>query len=360
MQIPANANARGMVFNARMLEIVQFFSLVKAHTKNWPARGIVPTSAAVLEAVSSTPSEVQPSATVFPPSGTSPSFAVTPPADTSLTGAGCAGEETPAGRQEKALVVLLLNRSLDDPFATDPQNAWTRLQAHANQILSAVSKGSEGKIEAAVVSYGRDAAGEIEVRTTFDGPLAGQTVVKDCDLSAGSLRVDEVEQQEPNGVGGLMTITVKRKVFVELDPTPLASTQPAFAAVSQLVGSWCATHPAARMPPVVLHLTHDAVDAEELEKSAGVLSQVQTEDGTVRLYHLVATEKPHASVSYPETDDGLQTLGLKKLWTLSSPLLAVEQLAASHPFLVRPNSRGMVVNAKFDLLLKGITSGRSS
>jgi hypothetical protein len=96
-----------------------------------------------------------------------------------------------------------------------------------------------------------------------------------------------------------------------------------------------------------------------LETAAGVLSQIQTRDGGPRLFHLVATEKPHPSVSYPETDEGLQTPEMKKLWELSSPLLAIEQLSASQPILVKPHSRGMVVNGKFDLLVKGITSAWS-
>jgi hypothetical protein len=211
-----------------------------------------------------------------------------------------------------------------------------------------------------VVAYGRDGSGAVEVRTTYDGPLTGQTVVKDCDLASGALRVDEVEQQEPNGVGGLMTITLKKKIFVELDPTPAASAQPTFAAVSKIVKSWCAAHPSAAVSPAVVHLTRDAVDVDELQELASELDHVQTQVGPPRLYHLVATETPHSSVSYPEDDEGLQTTALKKIWALSSPLQGVEKLAASNPHLVKPNSRGVVVNAKFDLLVKGITSGWSS
>jgi hypothetical protein len=359
MHIPADNQARGVVANAKMVDIVQFLSLVKSHTKNWPARAAVsaPAEQSTAAPPDSTPPEqsVAVSAANDLSSGIVDTVESTVPANADL--GDVASLATP---EEKALVVLLLNRSLEDPFAADPKSAWARLQDHANQLLSTIAKGSQGKIEVGVVSYGRDSVGEIEIRKTFDGPLTGQSIVKDCDLAVGALRVDEVEQQEPNGVGGLMTITVKKKIFVELDPTSAASMQPAFDAVSEIVRSWCAANPSAGVPPIILHMTRDAVDAAELEHSASELGQIRTEAGAPRLYHLVATEKPHSSVSYPDSDATLQTPELKKIWSLSSSLLGGDKLAESQPHLVKANSKGVVVNGKFDLLVKGITSGWSS
>jgi hypothetical protein len=196
--------------------------------------------------------------------------------------------------------------------------------------------------------------GEVEVRTTFEGSLAGQSFVRDADLTAGALRIDEFEQQVPNGVGGLITIPVKRQIFVELDPTPAASPVPAFRSVRQLLADWNALHPGSCVPPVVLHLTRSALDSAALEEAAAQLATLEAAAGPARLYHLVVTEQPHRSLAYPGTNPEFEQPALQKIWELTSPLLGREELSVSDPAIVSVESRGMVVNGKFDRFLEGI------
>ena len=108
-----------------------------------------------------------------------------------------------------------------------------------------------------------------------------------------------------------------------------------------------------RLPPVVLHLTRGRAEPAEIEQAAGQLRAIATAAGPVVLYHLVATETPHKSLAYPDTPDEIAEPSLQKLWELSSPLLGRERLAAENP-AIKPESRGIVVNGKFDRFLDEI------
>ena len=262
-------------------------------------------------------------------------------------------DSTPVG-ERAGLVVLLLDRSVENPFDGNMQHVCARLQERANELLTSLGKLNTGCIEAAVVSYGLDFANETEVRTQFEGPLAGQELVRDSDLAGGALRVDEFETQVPNGVGGLMTIPVKKPIYVELEPTAAADARPAFARAAGLIGEWLGRHPTARVSPIVLHLTRGQGTAESLSEAAAALQQTVPASGPVHLYHLVITEAAQRSLAYPATAEELETDGLRQIFEISSPLLDRARLASEKPALVSAESKGLVVNGKFDLLLDGL------
>ena len=362
---PVSANARGMACNARMPDVVKFLSLVKAHTKTWPSWTAAGVKAAAPQPVE-TPAAPLPAVETIPPVETISAAAVLPASDaygTAMPELPAASEPedlvaaTAAGGLEKAaLVVFLVDRSLDDPFAGDTRSAFARLQEHANDLLGKLSKSASGLVDAAVVSYGLDATGEPEVRTTFEGALTGRSIVRDTELSNGALRVDEIEQQVPNGVGGLMAIPVKKTIFVELDPTTAASPVSAFQAVRAILDEWRELHPSSCVAPVVVHLTRGRLLPEDLDEAVAQFANCTGPAGGVNLFHLVATEHPHPSLAYSDGDSDLQGAELQKLWAVSSLLLGREALAASKPSLVKPESRGIVVNGKFDLLLEGISA----
>ena len=77
------------------------------------------------------------------------------------------------------------------------------------------------------------------------------------------------------------------------------------------------------------------------------------EKGEVTLYHCVLTESPHASVAYPAEPSAIQRPELVRLWESTSPLLGSPTLAARKA-TVTEQSRGLVINGRFDLLLDGI------
>jgi hypothetical protein len=231
------------------------------------------------------------------------------------------------------------------------QNPCSRLQEAGNEILKQVSTKDLGSlaIDVAIVSYGLGADGQPDVRSAFDGPLVGQTLVRNAALPDGAIRVEESEAQVSNGVGGLITIKKKTPIYFDVEPAGAVPPQAAFSAAAGIVAAWCGQHPTG-LPPIVLHLTRGSHPAADSADSAALLSGAATASGPVRLHHLVITEGPHKSFAYPDSDAGIESDELRGLWQASSALPDWEKLqAAKRPYLTA-GSRGFVVNGKFDLV----------
>ena len=353
-----NLNAIGMLYNAKMVDIASFVRLVEAHTKSWPARSLavapveeeeavtliktaVPSPEPVLETLEATAVEELP---LLEP------LLLEPLAE--LEEVSSEVVEDAVLLERAAFLALVLDRSLADPFSGDTKNACARLQEHANDLLAKLAKRPTHAIDIAIISYGTDSMEENEVRTSLEGNLSGKTIVRDSELSEGALRVDEFEQQVPNGLGGLMTIPVRKPIFIELEPTSAASPVPAFAAVGQVLSEWCGQHPQSCVPPIVLHLTRGQFEGAELDAAIGSLKAIESAVGPVSLCHLVVTETPHRSVVYAEQASELESAELQKLFELSSPVLDRQRLRVEKPWVVKAEARGIVVNGKIDLLLE--------
>jgi hypothetical protein len=322
VNVSVSVGARGMLYNAKIADIIRLFSLVKAHVQDGGAKA------------EQTGTPAQPS---------QPAQTSAPEAPQTTLSEARAGDKT-------GLVVFLLDRSVQDPFAGNVHNACAKLQDNANDLLKQISGLKETSIDAAIVSYGLDSAGQLEVRHAFDGPLAGKSIVSRAELADGAIRTDEFEEEISNGMGGLTKMTRKKLTFFDLEPTAAAPAASAFQAVAQIIDEWCAQHGAACLPPVVLHLTRGAGDVAELEQAVVPLRAINTSAGQVALYHLVITESPQPSLAYPDTESGIDDPVLRKLWEYSSPLLGAERLSGERK-TVKPGSRGIVINGKFDLLL---------
>lgn len=344
-KVVVGENARGMLFNAKMIDIVRFLALVKTHVQTWPPRS-TGTAAAPAEAVS----DLAVAAPETPMASEVPDDAVI------VDSAVEESQPQASGGERAALVVFLMDRSVEDPYAADSNNPCIRLVGQANDWLGKLAKKPSDQIDVAVVSYGVDFTGEAEVRNTFDAGLTGRTVVRDTELETGAIRIVETEQQLPNGIGGLMAVPMKQLILVELEPTAAAPPVAAFDAVAAIVQEWSGQHPQACVPPVVLHLTRGQHSAGDLEAGAAKIQGATVASGAPLLYHAIATQAPHTSLSYCENDAELETVELKAAFAVSSPLLGRAELAQSKPALVKPESRGIVVNGKFDLLLDGIRS----
>jgi len=418
--VTLNVGARGLVYNAKMVDLIRFLSLVKAYAQyRPPAVPVGPAPAPTPPATAETPTATgepgpqpvaeQPTAeqptTEQPPTEQPPAgqptpeepaaeqpaveqpAAAKPPAEepapaapeapaspavevASTAGEQPAAEETPTVTPEvaapqaakksldapgqSALVVLLLDRSVENPSGGEKKSVWRRLQTHANELLAEIAKRGRGTIQTAVVFYGGGEGGRVEVDTSFAGSLSGRTLVRDTDLADGALRVEEVTEQVSNGIGGLVEVTRRKPIFVDLEPTVAApSPAPAFDAVGQLLADWRKEHPGSQVPPIVLHMTRGRFEPLQIEQATGRLREAGAAASPALLYHLVLTEFPHCSLAYPAEPDRIDGAELRKLWELSSPLLANRQLAARRPTL-SAQSRGIVINGKFDLLLDGI------
>lgn len=351
---PVNKGARAMLYNAKIADVIRAFSMVKAHVRSLSPQ--TSDSPPVAIPASTAQASVAPTAAPAPaaPNGISPVMDDQTATAVAVAEPVLAREPGPASTGEKAsLIVLVLDRSVEDPFSGDLQNSCAKLQDHGNEILKQISKISEGEVDAAIVSYGLDSSGQPDVRTTFEGPLAGRTTVPRAELSAGALKVDEFTEEVSNGIGGLVTLTRKKPIYFELEPTSAASPVEAFAAVARIVTDWTVQHPTACLPPIVLHMTRGAHDPSAMDRATGSLRAISAAAGPVVLYHLVATEAAHKSSAYPASAADIDEPTLQKLWDITSPLLDRARLASEKP-AVMADSRGIVINGKFDLLLDGV------
>ena len=311
-QVSLQPGARGLIFNAQLTDLIRFLSLVKAYAAWQPPQ----------------PAAVEPTAV---------------PKSSEET--GVSSEEgrianPSAPEAQKALLVLLLDRSIQRPGEPGAKNAWSRIQQQANELLAQVAKRAQGTIDVALWAYGGEASGPTTVASAWAGPLASRPWVRDTELAAGPLRIDEADGQVSNGIGGLVSVHRKRPIYVELEPATAADPASAFVAVGELLSRWrCETSSAG--PVLLLHLTRGC-PPPDFQLPAGLLE-------AVTLAHLVLTESPHRSLSYPAEMAATESPELVRLWELSSPLPRLERLAAGRPSLV-PGARALVVNGKFDLL----------
>jgi hypothetical protein len=179
-------------------------------------------------------------------------------------------------------------------------------------------------------------------------------------LNEAALRVDETREKVSNGIGGIIEVTRKKPIFCEPTPTTADATSAGLEAAAGLIASWRGQHPGG-VAPAVLHLTCGRIDPEVLEGSVATILQSPASglQPPTLLYHLAVTPSPHRSLAYPGRPEGIEDPVLRKLWELSSPLLAAAAMAQQRP-AVSSDARGIVINGKFDLLLDAMLAAMPS
>ena len=332
-KVKFHAGARAVVHNAKIADLFRCLQLAKHHVM---ANGAAPPVAP----------PIVPPTPVCTPTESSP-----PLLTDSIQLHSDGDQPQAAAAAREALVVVILDRSVQDPYAGDMANACNRLQEAANELLKQLSTRDLAglPIDTAIVSYGLGSDGQTEVRTTFDGPLAGRAIVRNTELPDGAIRVEEAETQVSNGAGGLVTMKKKTPIYFDVEPAAAAAPQAAFEAAAAMVQEWCDGHPAGAAP-IVLHLTRGVHDPANVDAAAALISGLGTAAGPIILHTLVATEAPHKSLAYPDSEADLEGEGLGALWQASSQLPEWEKLQAAKRPYISGASRGFVVNGKFDIL----------
>lgn len=241
-------------------------------------------------------------------------------------------------------MLFILDRGTNEPQSPAAAKVIERLQAEANRHLQQLSKHDSGSIDVAVLAYG-----------TIDGqPAVLSPIMQDAEknswapndsLEERAIRTEETEEQIPNGAGGLLTIPRKNMIFLDLTATEYSDPRPAFKRAAAMISAWQAAHPAAGPPPMLLHLTSGSWNEAAIQEAAKSLAESSTES---ILYHHIATELPHPSVAYPETENALDHPSLAAAWQCTSPLINVGEYQTRSN--ISDSSRGIVVNGKFDLL----------
>ena len=372
-KVNVNANAKAMIYNAKMIDLGRLFALVRSQATaailpaaDEPIIAQVSNVGAEQEAgvPDSSPEEVIGDESPVDASEEMPEAAeedfATPGdsmAEFAAESTGIADFDPQPGSvnpDQPTLVMFVLDRSLEDPYSGDPQNAFTQLRDHMSELVGDITRIGEGSIDVGVVSYGADSSGEPDIRTSLEGGLEGRPFARDDELQSGAVRDESYDDEMSNGVGGIIKIHHLRLVLVETEPTSSAPATPAFAEVSRIVSDWCTDNPESSMPPVILHLTRGRVDAADATSAVGELRSVNTNGGLPAvLYHLVVPETEHLPVMYAGSAGDLEDSELQTLWGLTSPLLCRSHITADDPSIAA-DARGMVVNGKFNRLLDAI------
>jgi hypothetical protein len=318
-KVPIQAGARGLVHNAKMSDLYRCLQFAKLHVAGNAPHAVL-TSPSVPPTVSTTPIDV--------------------PEPTSQSGSAAA----------PALLVLILDRSVEDPFAGTMPNACSRLSEAGNEYLKLLTSRDlkDLPIDAAIITYGQGADGTADVRAAFEGPLAGKSVVGNAELLDGAIRVEEAETQVSNGAGGLITMTKKTPIFFDVEPAASSPPQSAFVAATGIANDWLAANPSGHRP-LVLHLTRGRHAAADIEAATAALEAVSDSRGPL-LQHLVITETPHKSLAYPHSDSELDGENLKALWRSSAVVPHWESLQAAKRPYITADSKAFVINGKFDIL----------
>ena len=351
-------NARGMIFNASMLDLTRLLNLIHTHIQGDGAAPAVsrPAAPAISAPATSAPVAQAPATSATPPPL---------PTDASSPMAASSADETPAtlgavSRENPALVAFVLDRSLDSAQAGSAENSFTKLRDQLIDSCGVATKIGEGAIDVAIISYGADGAGQADVRSTLAGNLSGRSFARDDELLDGALRDESFTEERSNGVGGIMTVPHIRPILVELEPAQLAPMLPAFAQAAQVVASWCSEHPSPGVPPIVLHLTRGKAASNDAAAAAELIKSCRDGAGNACvLYHVVAADDDQPAVSYPDNPGDLASGELQQLWQLSSPLLCRHELSDEND-AVKPESRGFVVNGKFNLLFDAIKRAKDA
>jgi hypothetical protein len=255
-------------------------------------------------------------------------------------------------------VVFMLDRSCSTPdsSAKDPKSSWRRLQDRANDLVAQLARRTTAAYELAVVAYGADSTGGVEVTTGFAGSATGRTWMAPSEVADSAIRVEELVEQVSDGIGGLLKIARKRPVLFDQAPASPAAPAAAFARVAQMLIQWAEAHPGVRAQAVVMHCTRGDFQPDAVREAAARLREAEQVTGPVALYHAILTESAHRAVAYPASPEGIEPGALRTLWEVTSPLLGGASLVGKRPG-VSGESRGMVINAPFDVLADAVGGG---
>ncbi len=256
-----------------------------------------------------------------------------------------------AGTVDRGLLLILLDRSVTDPFGGTLNGPCQRLQDRINEMLDELGSKPIPSLDVSLLTFGTDINENVEIRASFENDPAERQFLPSTELAECAIRVEEFEQKMSDGIGGIVTLNRKKSIYLETEPTISAPLTPAIQRTKEIIERWRQM----QVQPgrvVVLHCARGEGYTSQPVECQQELESLSQDVGIV-LYNLLATESPLPSTSYLDSSVTLDSLDLQELWSLSSPLLAVDQLTSRRPGLT-VSARGFVVNGKMDLLIPGL------
>ncbi len=366
-KLSVQPQAVGMLFNARLADVAQALNLVETHLDGATSAAepsavaaapvvpvvpapspVAPAPAPAAEATPEPPVEPTPVA-IVPEPVTIEETPIEPVPDSPWT------EPAEVERTGPRAAVFLLDRSLADPYGSALNSPFSKLQERMNRSLGLLSKKPTGQLHVAMVTYAGDDSGSTEVRTEpWSAEQAGREWITDAELATAAIRIEETVEERPNGIGGLMTIPIKKPIYVEAESAGQGSLAAAVQHAAKLIEGWSQQQGGAVRDAVVIHFTRAGWQAEEARSTT---SDLAASGIPVRQYYVLLPDAPHSAVTYPVNTDALGLPELQAAFEVSSPLLGAATGEVSLPGIVVPDSRGLTVNADFDVLKDSLRLG---
>lgn len=266
-----------------------------------------------------------------------------------------AAEEESVGKPRRQLVVMAIDCSVEDPFASSANGP---VSSHANNMgnfLEHALKVGQDRVDIGIVTYCKpdDSNERIQSRLeTTDDPFFPAN-----ELVNLALRIDSFVEELPNGAGGLIEIPHDRPVLVDLEPSLYCSPESAFGEIGKIVNAWRIEN-ATGMTPIIVHLTRGEFEGDDLKTAVNNLKE-STAD-SILVYHWISSPKLVVS-AYPSVgslhDD--ESAFLNPLVAASTQLVNAEEIAVENSS-VASDSVGLVCNGRFDFILDPVTRARES
>lgn len=367
------SQAVAMVYNARLADVALALNLVEAHVDGAgsalePTNSLVMPSPAPAAAVAplapATPAgAVMSDADSAPPESSLPlqdSFLPEPMTESAdhpveIETGSLFADPVPVERTGPRAAVFLFDRSTADPYGSALNSPFSKLQERLNRSLGVLSKKPTGQLYAAVVTYAGDDGGNTDVRTEqWNGDQAGREWVSDSELATAAIRIEETTEERPNGIGGLMSIPIKKPIYLEVENSGQGSLAVAVAHVGQCIEAWSQLHGGQVRDVVVVHFSRAGWTPEEILSASSELAAAAI---PVVMYHVLIPDTPHPAASYPTSSDGLALPELRAAFEATGALRGAAGGEVSRPGIVSPESRGITINADFDVLAESLRVG---
>ena len=198
------------------------------------------------------------------------------------------------------------------------------------------------------------------VASILTGSPAGQDMVWIDDIYKNPLRIDERQKKEPDGAGGVISVSTKFPVWVDAVSNGGTPMGQALENAYAILRDWVQQHPTS-YPPVVINLTDGEANDKDPQIPAAELRSLATSDGNVVLLTVHASSNQYASpIFFPDMGEGLPDQASRAMFEMSSPL--TERMIASAKELrpagqVKVGAKAFVYNAGIEEIVQAMDIG---
>ena len=232
-----------------------------------------------------------------------------------------------------------------------------------NRIISAISircsQGMEVRdyFHVGIIAYTTDDKGNPDVWSVLDEASLKKPFLTISEVVKAAT-VEDRQVKEPDGVGGVVEVPQKFRVWLHPKAewgTPMCG---ALSAASEALRDWITDHPDS-YPPMVISVTDgDATDGNP-EPLADEIMALETNDGNVLVYNAHLSEMSVSPVQYPSDESAVPPDEYAaRMFRMSSEFPEpVVKLATDMGLPVTQGSRGYVYNADMDALVQFLDIG---